>query len=344
MDAAGLAIGAAALMTLFKTCLELCDTIESGRRYGSDLEVLTTKVGIERVRLLLWGDSVGLYGLNMGAGGQSAAPAVVDPRLQDPRVARAVCDILGCMRQLFEDTGSMTRRYGLQSAQAADEASTGSLGNALVTTFRRTYARLQESAAQTQRAATVVTTARWAIKDKRRFQRFIEELRDFNDSLCALFPDLDEHMRREMAGEIKAATDLEDLQIVEQAVADMEAGDELAEAASLRITELSQYSRSLAGDEAGMGTINETLETEDGGSSTTAARGVNVSRLAKQLEKLEVVLRASLKGSLQPSIWHTFGGRYNGFLAWEGFRDDEYYAQVDKEIEYRRPSYPAWGM
>ncbi|KZL78848.1 tpr domain containing protein [Colletotrichum incanum] len=317
MDAAGLAIGAAALLTLFKTCLEMCDTIECGRRYGSDFEVLTTKVGIERVRLLLWGDSVGIPGLDPGAGEQPVTSVVVDPRLQDPRVVRAVCDILSCMRQLFEDTGSMTRRYGLQSAQP-NETSSGGLGNALFTTFRRTYTRFQEAAVQTQRAATVVATARWAIKDKRRFQRFIEELRDFNDSLCALFPDLDEHVRQEMVGEIKSATNLEDLQIVEQAVTDMEANDELVEAASVRITELSQYTHSLADDNLDLETIGETLdpeEEEDG--STTVAGGINVNRLAKQLEKLEVVLRANLKGSLHLSIWHAFGGR---------------------------PSYPAWTL
>ncbi|GJC82525.1 heterokaryon incompatibility protein S [Colletotrichum liriopes] len=270
MDAAGLAIGAAALLTLFKTCLEMCDTIECGRRYGSDFEVLTTKVGIERVRLLLWGDSVGLPGLDLGAGEPPVTSVVVDPRLQDPRVVRAVCDILGCMRQLFEDTGSMTRRYGLQGAQP-NEASSGGLGNALATTFRRTYTRFQEAAVQTQRAATVVTTARWAIKDKRRFQRFIEELRDFNDSLCALFPDLDEHVRQEMAGEIKSATNLENLQIVEQAVTDMEAHDELVEAASVRITELSQYTRSLADDHLDIGTMEDTLDTGEEDGSTTGA-------------------------------------------------------------------------
>ncbi|GKT86900.1 TPR domain containing protein [Colletotrichum tofieldiae] len=329
MDAAGLAIGAAALLTLFKTCLEMCDTIECGRRYGSDFEVLTTKVGIERVRLLLWGDSVGLPGLDLGAGEPPVTSVVVDPRLQDPASSG---------RHWLHDAALRTAK------RAAERGLLRGLGNALATTFRRTYTRFQEAAVQTQRAATVVTTARWAIKDKRRFQRFIEELRDFNDSLGALFPDLDENVRQEMAGEIKSATNLENLQIVEQAVTDMEAHDELVEAASVRITELSQYTRSLADDHLDIGTMEDTLDTGEEDGSTAGAGGVNVNRLAKQLEKLEVVLRANLKGSLHLSIWHIFGGRYSGFLAWEGVESDEYRAQVDRGIEYRRPSYPAWTL
>ncbi|WQF81601.1 Putative prion-inhibition and propagation, HeLo domain, HeLo domain superfamily [Colletotrichum destructivum] len=344
MDAAGLGIGVAALVTLFKTCLEMYDTIECGRRYGSDFEVLTTRVGIERVRLLLWGDAVGILALDRGAGGQPAALPVVDPSLEDPRKFRAVCDILSCMRQLFEDAGSMTRRFGLRSAQG-NQVAPDSLRNALVTTFRRTYARFQEGAAPAQRVTSIAATVRWAVMDKKRFQGFVEELRGFNDSLCDLFPGLGENVRQAMAGEIQLSTDLGNLQIVEQAVTDMEANEELAEAVSVRITELSQYSRSLAeeDDQYAETTAHETIETEDD-STAVVAGGVNVNRLAKQLEKLEVILRADLKGSLQSSIWHAFGDRYNAMLTWEGVPDDRYFAQLDKEIEYRRPSYPAWSL
>ncbi|TQN72551.1 Heterokaryon incompatibility protein S, partial [Colletotrichum shisoi] len=344
MDAAGLGIGVAALVTLFKTCLEIYDTIECGRRYGSDFEVLTTRVGIERVRLLLWGDAVGILTLDRGAGGQPAALPVVDTSLEDPRKFRAVCDILSCMRQIFEDAGSMTRRFGLRSAQG-NQVAPDSLRNALVTTFRRTYARFQEGAAPAQRVTSIAATVRWAVMDKKRFQGFVEELRGFNDSLCDLFPGLGENVRQAMAGEIQSSTDVGNLQIVEQAVTDMEASEELVEAVSVRITELSQYSRSLGeeDDRDAETTAHETIETEDD-STAVVAGGVNVKRLAKQLEKLEVILRADLKGSLQSSIWHAFGGRYNAMLTWEGIPDDRHFAQLDKEIEYRRHSYPAWSL
>lgn len=313
--------------------------------------MLTTKVGIERVRLLLWGDSVGLSGLRfeLGAGVHAAAPAVLDPRLQDRRIVKAVCDILSYMRQLFEDTNPMTRRYGLQSSQA-NQFFPGSLHNALITTFRGTYTRFRDAAGQRHRAATMATKARWAVKDKKRFERFIEDLRGFNDSLCALFPDLDEQVRQGMAAEIKSSTDLEKLQIVEQAVADMEANEELVEAASARITELSQHTQSLvdqgldieAIDEAGQ--TDESDKSEDDRDSSAIVVGtVNVNRLAKAFKKLEASFRHSLKASLQLSIWHSFRGRYTGFFTLEGVKDDEYKAQKDKEIEHSRHPYPSWS-
>lgn len=341
MEAAGLGVGVVALMGLLKTCLEVYDTIECGRRYGAAYEVLTTKIGIERVRLLLWGDLVGLHGLDLSAGAPVTMSVTVDPRLHDPRISKAVCDILTCMRQLFEDTSPMTRRYGLHGAKGKQPAPE-SRHNALVTTFRTTYARFQATATQRQEMATVLTTARWAIKDRKRFERFVEDLRSFNDSLFGLFPDLDGQVRREMVAEIRSSPDLENLQVVEEAVTDMEASEELADAASLRISELSQRTRSMTVDGADIGGPGRTLETDDG--DTTTSAGINAGRVAKQLEKLERHLRTNRRGSLRFTL-HAVGGWYfRAFSGWEGAEADKEYAQSIREMEYPKHPYPAWGL
>lgn len=356
MDAAGVGIGTVALFSLFKTCLDMYDTLECGRRYGADYEVLTTKVGVERVRLSIWGDTVGLPGLGDEAvvaaapGGPQTSPETgasgVDPRLHDPRIVKAVFDILHCMQQLFEDTSSLTRRYGLQATSSSPSssaaggvatlASQASGSNALVTTFRSTYTRLQG----TQRSASLMTSARWAIKDKKRFQRFVDDLRSFNDGLNGLFPDVGATTQGVMLAEIKAATDLDNLQIVEQAVVDMEEQKELAEAASMRITEISQYTKSLIGEDVDTETLNAGELGE--ASSMIHAGSINVTRLARQLERLDVALRKDLKGSLQLSIWKSWGVEYHGFLTWEGIRDDEYYAEIDRAAEYVKHPHLAW--
>ncbi|KAH6982566.1 prion-inhibition and propagation-domain-containing protein [Ilyonectria destructans] len=355
MDVAGVAIGASALVTLFKTCLDMCDTIECGRRYGEDLEVLTTKVGVERVRLSLWGDTVGLPGLEAEGDSRTAMGVEIDPRLHDPRIVKAVSDILHCIRQLFDDTGSLTRRYGLQPATSAilahagsQAAAVGSGGrNAIVTTFKRTYERLQSSALRNQHNSSLATRTRWAVKDQKRFQRFVEDLRSFNNSLSALFPDVDEQALEAMVAEIKSSTDLDGLQIIEQAVMDLDDHEGLVEAASLRITELSQHTTTTDGDgdEDEDGFDAETAAANgDAEDSTIRAANINVSRLARQLEKLDVVLGEDLKGSLQLSISNPYGADYRSFLTWNGMHTDEVFAERDREVEYVEHPYLAWSL
>lgn len=339
MDAAGLGIGAASLLSLFTACLEIHDTIECGRRYGKDYEVLTTKIGIERVRLSVWGDTVGLPGLAAEGDSRAETGVEVDPRLHDARITKAVSDILHCMRQLFEDTGSLTRRYGLRPANSQSVAGDSGGGNALVTTFKRTYAQLQSSMSRNRRNTSLVATTRWAIKDRKRFLRFVEDLRGLNDSLSALFPDISEQAREAMVTEIRSSTDLDCLQIVEQAVMDLDGQEQLAEAASERIAQLSQHiATSVHDDEFD----TETAESASAHDGNIHAGNINVSRLARQLEKLEVVLRANLRGSLQLSIFNSSGPHYHGFLTWEGIENDELLAENDKEMEYVKHPYLAW--
>jgi hypothetical protein len=45
---------------LFSTCLDALDTISSIARYGINHEILQVKVEVEKVRLLLCGQAVGL--------------------------------------------------------------------------------------------------------------------------------------------------------------------------------------------------------------------------------------------------------------------------------------------
>ncbi|OBT62209.1 hypothetical protein VE03_08057 [Pseudogymnoascus sp. 23342-1-I1] len=338
MDPTGVVIGAASLLTLFKTCLEMYESIESGRNLGTDYEVLSTKVGIERVRLALWGDVVGLFDLDLARDSHAGPPQQrhgVDPRLGEPRIARAVSDILNCMRQLFEDSGSLTRRYGLQPTSSVDStvAVAGIRGDTVATTFRNTYARLHASASRVQQSTSLVLTARWAIKDKKRFGRFIDDLRGFNDSLTLLFPDVDVRTRATMAAEINESTDLDGLQTVVKAVVDLEGGEEFAEVASMRITQLSEHNRSAPSTAA-----SQSMEE--------SAADINVHRLARQIEKLESSLskRVELRGQLQFSLSAIRGGDCFAQYSWYGISRDEEPIGGYKEAEYIKNSYPAWSL
>ncbi|KAJ5613406.1 hypothetical protein N7510_006600 [Penicillium lagena] len=333
MDPTGLVLGATSLVTLFKTCLDLYNAIECGRNLGTDYRILVTKVGVERVRLTLWGSLVGLYDLQKDEDSQGDRFAeyfdVLDSRLVDPRIASAVADILNCMRRLFEDSGSLVKKYGLQE-MASDHLAILTIENPVKMTFKKTYSRLQASASRIQKKPPLVAAARWAIKDKKQFERFVNDLRDFNDSLTLLFPDVEENTRTAMITEIKESTDLDSLQLLENAVSDLIGGEELVEAASSRITEISKYSTRVAEKAATQITDDSTAE-------------VNVERVSRQLQKIEVIMskRAELRGSLRFQL-SSLGDQI--FLLYDFFGIDygDHIVDIQKEMEYVNPPYQAW--
>lgn len=113
MEPASLATGVAGLAGLLDTCLQLYDTVDAGKKHGADYEILTIKLGIERVRLVSWGEKVGLVPLST-AGESGSTTTRHDPRLDDQRICAAVWDILGCMKMLFEETDVLQGKYGLR--------------------------------------------------------------------------------------------------------------------------------------------------------------------------------------------------------------------------------------
>ncbi|KAM4063698.1 ankyrin repeats (3 copies) domain-containing protein [Hirsutella rhossiliensis] len=60
MEAAGLAIGAVGLISLFNSCLDALDRIDSFREFGRETQYLQNQLDSARLRLRQWGDAVGL--------------------------------------------------------------------------------------------------------------------------------------------------------------------------------------------------------------------------------------------------------------------------------------------
>ncbi|KAL2267470.1 hypothetical protein VTJ83DRAFT_4747 [Remersonia thermophila] len=96
---------------------------------------------VERVRLLSWGDSIGLQSVLLSgspstssvsppAGEQNPTlsriphPKPAHPRLAHQEVRDAVIRVLGCIQHVFEDTNRLQERYGLQPAKARNDNKT----------------------------------------------------------------------------------------------------------------------------------------------------------------------------------------------------------------------------
>jgi len=57
---AGLTLSAVSVAALFTTCVECFNIVVSAREFSRDYELLCTELSLQKLRLLLWGESVGL--------------------------------------------------------------------------------------------------------------------------------------------------------------------------------------------------------------------------------------------------------------------------------------------
>lgn len=62
MEAIGISLSTIALTSLLSTCIECFEYIDTAKTCERDLACLATRFTIEKVRLQVWGDSVGLKG------------------------------------------------------------------------------------------------------------------------------------------------------------------------------------------------------------------------------------------------------------------------------------------
>ena len=61
---AGLTLSAISVAALFSTCIECFNVVAAARDFGHDYELLCTALAIQKLRLFLWGESIGLASRN----------------------------------------------------------------------------------------------------------------------------------------------------------------------------------------------------------------------------------------------------------------------------------------
>ena len=57
---AGLVLSGVSVAALFTTCVDCFNIIVNAREFGLDYELLCTELSLQKLRLFLWGESVGL--------------------------------------------------------------------------------------------------------------------------------------------------------------------------------------------------------------------------------------------------------------------------------------------
>ncbi|KFY19217.1 hypothetical protein V493_08076 [Pseudogymnoascus sp. VKM F-4281 (FW-2241)] len=230
-EVAGLALG---VLALWQSCVSVFDVIDSSRQYGMDYELLCVKLEVERVRLLCWGDAVGLN----NASSPSRTP---DPRFNRVEVRTTVIRLLGAMQQVFENSDRLQEVYGLRPYSGGEPAGGNEIQISqsqliLGGVFKRAYQNLRKMAQERQRGTVLARKTLWAVHDRKKFAELVVEIRGFNDSLASLFPDAKVIAAEEMRVEIDESVQVDQLRLLQDATIDEH--EELSEVASVRLEAL----------------------------------------------------------------------------------------------------------
>ncbi|KAM0549435.1 hypothetical protein ACHAPJ_009421 [Fusarium lateritium] len=191
MEIAGLTLGAVALISLFKDCVDLFSMITAARQLGEDAAIMDTKLDVEKMLFLQWSDRVGLLKQHE-----------VEHPLSNPGTQQIVSRVLTSIKVLLSEGEALQKVYGLRKVDSTDSphptrtkprvySGASAFG---MSRFLREFEKLnitsrqQVDPAHPSRISNASKRIRWIIVDKEKFDSLISNLSYFNSSLAALVP------------------------------------------------------------------------------------------------------------------------------------------------------------
>ena len=210
-----LTIGAVALASLFSLCIQCFDLIEVGCNLGFDYELLIVKLSIEKRRLMIWGEAVGIV-----------RPDQDRDKLLDEQETHDLIDrILTSIQKLFHDTDALRSKYGLEKASDKQPMSTTVIDGSVIchSTFENSpFAQFQKRVSRFHEKAGLIAKTRWAIRDNSKFIRLIDNLKDLLDGLHQITTSPATSILKGLLirQEVEVISDLRTLNIIEESCTD----------------------------------------------------------------------------------------------------------------------------
>jgi len=191
--------------------LTIIEYFEYLKAAESHIEIILVKLDLEKTRLLIWGNFVGLL---------KDVSDKVTLGLDDPIKVKSISGYLKCIKTLLSDANKLRNEYGLQAVQETklkvskdiDYLSSNSM-NIFKFLFKHFWAWKSAS----QNKVGVISKTEWAIHNKASFEGLIVYLRDFTDGLYQVILPSRDYQDRIVQDDIASLLDLTKLAMVKEA-------------------------------------------------------------------------------------------------------------------------------
>ncbi|KAI0160734.1 prion-inhibition and propagation-domain-containing protein [Xylariaceae sp. FL1272] len=203
LETAGLAIGAIALLSTVKDCVDLFDYISVSRALERDFEILETKLDIEKTLFLQWIERTNVL------------TDKYDERLDHPQVCAAVSRALNCISVLLSDSEPLRNRYGFveDSNHGKSDAAPSKLSHPRMNRVIKALQGLDLAPVQ-KRDLSKRARMRWAAGDREKFLALIKDLSDLISSLDKLVPQKPELVAKMALEDLRSLPSLGTLRLV----------------------------------------------------------------------------------------------------------------------------------
>lgn len=161
------------LAALFKACIEAFDLIQISRHQEVDFKKLKLRLNIEKCRLYIWGESMGLTDTT------TADEYRPIDRFRFPEVVREILDVV---LQLFHDSQKIRDKYGCRQATSEDLLQDTDQ-NGPVRSLAASFSNFSIQSIQRSKTSKIVQNVCWVIHDRKKFGALVAEIKDLIDSL-----------------------------------------------------------------------------------------------------------------------------------------------------------------
>ncbi|KAK8024571.1 ubiquitin-conjugating enzyme E2-16 kDa [Apiospora rasikravindrae] len=245
-EVAGLALGVLGIAGLFTSCMENFDIIVRARDFGEEFDLMCTQLSLQRIRLALWGETLGLLP-SLPERRRVPYNSAIDREDIKPSITASLHQLLN----LLTKAEVITERYALEctsfSAHSYEEEVAETPRGMLV--LRDSFQRFKERIRKNQKQKSVWKVTRWSIHDYAQFEALVENIRKLLDGLESITNALGvlERQRELLLQEVESESDarslslLQDIGSLDSAPAALRA---VSETASIRLTLLSGDSQS----------------------------------------------------------------------------------------------------
>jgi hypothetical protein len=210
VEPVSLTIGVVALASLFSTCVECFDYFKAGEALEEDFDLTLVKLDIEKTRLLIWGNNVGIL--------KPEGEGRVED-LNHSEIPELIGRCLEKIKSLLSDTDKLQSLYGLRPSTGAHR---GARSHSILSVnsmidFKTSYRRFCARFAGSLGRSSLAMRTRWAIHDKTKFEGLVNHLKDLVDGLNEVVLVKREIQDQIMHDDIVSILDISKLQIIESA-------------------------------------------------------------------------------------------------------------------------------